>query len=144
MIIKVKRYVHRSEFTIGKLYINGVFECFTLEDEKREVKVMHETRIPEGTYNITLRTYGRHHAIYKEKFPELHIGMLWIRNVPGFEDILIHTGNHDKHTSGCLLVGRVADEEKGTIYKSTEAYLNMYKKVRDALGKGEQVKITIE
>lgn len=144
MNLLVRRYKHESDFTIGKLHINGVFECYTLEDEKRDVKVMHETRIPEGTYNVTLRTFGGHHERYKKKYPDLHMGMLWVRDVPKFTDILIHIGNTDEHTSGCLLVGTVADENLGKVYNSEKAYLQMYRKVRDAYAKGEKVTITYE
>ena len=45
----------------------------------------------------------------------MHKGMLWVRDVPGFEYILIHTGNTDEHTSGCLIVGD--SQENNTIIK---------------------------
>ena len=144
MKLLVKRYKQESEFTIGDLYIDGVKECKTLEDQYQKVKVMHETRIPAGTYNISLRTFGGHHERYKVKFPEVHKGMLWIRDVPGFSDILIHIGNRDDDSSGCILVGTLVDEKQGILYKSTEAYLRLYHKVIDAFAKGHKIEITIE
>ena len=69
--------------------------------------------------------------------------MLWVRNVPGFEYILIHIGNTDEHTAGCLLVGNAADM-KGTIGKSTYAYQHIYPKISNELLDGREVWITYE
>ena len=142
MKLTVRRNASKADFTTGRLFIDGVFQCFTLEDERRAKKVMHETCIPAGTYPVELRLFGGHHERYKVKFPDVHKGMLWVKNVPGFTDILIHIGNHDDHTSGCLLVGTKVDEEKGFLYQSTVAYLAMYEKVLKAFERGE--KVTIE
>jgi hypothetical protein len=131
MNILVQRYKHAEDFTLGKVFIDGEFECYSLEDEKREQKVMHETRIPEGSYKVVLRTFGGHHERYEKKFPN-HEGMLWVTNVPNFKDILIHIGNTDEDTSGCLLVGLNVDEAEGTLQNSTEAYKRLYKKVLPA------------
>jgi hypothetical protein len=138
MIIQVDRYKSSDQWTLSKVSIDGRYECVGLEDEKREKKVMHETRIPEGTYKITLRTFGGHHERYKKKFPE-HKGMLWVRDVPRFQDILIHIGNTETDTSGCLLLGSKADEKNGTISGSTIAYRKFYKKVLTALQADEEV-----
>ena len=93
--LEVKRIKKESDYTIGQLFINGEYFCDTLEDEIRQVKVMHETAIPTGTYKVTLERSPR----FKRILPLLH-------NVPGFTGILIHSGNTDKHTSGCILVGK--------------------------------------
>lgn len=143
MLLNVRRYKHEKDFTIGKLYIEDEFECYTLEDEYRKIKVMHETRIPDGTYQVVLRTFGGHHERYQKKFPE-HKGMLWVIEVPGFKDILIHIGNTDDDTSGCLLVGLNVDEARGQLYNSTAAYRRMYSKVIEAFDRGEEVWIKYE
>ena len=100
----MKLQVVRTQFgldaTNGLLFIDGKFECFTLEDQYQAVKIAAETAIPEGTYKITLRTTGGFDMKYRKRF-SFHKGMLWIRDVPGFEYILIHTGNTDEHTAGC-------------------------------------------
>jgi hypothetical protein len=101
---------------------------------------MAETRIPEGEYEIKLRTEGSHHPKYLSKFPQDHIGMLHVTNVPKFEYILIHIGNTEKDTAGCLLVGNSADV-KNVIGDSTGAYIKMYKKVAPELKKGNKVTI---
>lgn len=142
MNLKVQRFLKADDFTIGRLSINEVIECYTLEDEKRDKKVMHETRIPAGKYEIKLRTFGGHHERYKVKFP-FHKGMLWLQDVPNFKDILIHIGNTDEDTSGCLLVGKTADLLKGTIAQSTVAYTQLYQKVEPELTKGNKVFIEV-
>ena len=112
MRLKVIRHHSTDDYTLGMLLdvTKGIkFLAYTLEDEHRDVKVKGETRIPTGKYNITLRTEGGHHQRYEEKYGKMHKGMLWVRDVPGFEWILIHTGNTDEHTAGCLLVGNSSD-----------------------------------
>ncbi len=108
MKISVERIFSDDDATISTLWVDGRFICFGLEDEYREDKIPGETRIPAGEYKITLRTVGGFHTRYGRKFPEFHKGMLWIRGVPNFEYILIHIGNTDEHTAGCLLVGEGA------------------------------------
>ena len=146
MELKVIRMYSADDFTIGSLYEEGEdrkFLCLTLEDEARVEKVYGETRIPMGRYRVTLRKVGGFHKRYAEKFPNMHKGMLWVRDVPNFEYILIHIGNTDEHTAGCLLVGRTADM-KGTIGRSTDAYKDIYPDIAAALSKGEDVWITYE
>lgn len=70
----------------------------------------------------------------------MHKGMLWVRDVPGFEYILIHTGNTDEHTSGCLIVGNSSDI-KGFIGSSVNAYKRTYPSIAQALENGEEVTI---
>ena len=145
MKLQVKRLTDSGESTIGALYIDGKFECWTLEDEHRTKKVFGSTRIPKGKYTITLRKEGGHHTRYLKKFGEdFHKGMLHVRNVPNFKYILIHIGNSADDTAGCLLVGDIANNNKinkGRISQSTNAYKRMYEKVRNAIIKGEDVSI---
>ena len=93
MKLQVIRFSSESDSTSGLLFdiTNGIkFLCYTLEDEYREEKVYSETRIPQGTYKITLRTIGRLHEKYIKRFPGVHRGTLHVRNVPNFKYILIH------------------------------------------------------
>ena len=75
----------------------------------------------------------------------MHKGMLWLQDVPGFEYILIHTGNTDEHTSGCLIVGNTqADLDNGKdgfIGGSRDAYTKLYNKVAKQLLIGNPVTI---
>jgi len=145
----VKLTVIRTQFgkdaTNGMLFIDGVFECYTLEDQYQAVKVMHETCIPEGTYDINFRKTGGFHAKYTERYKNAHYGMLHIQDVPNFTYILIHTGNSDEHTSGCLIVGETQQDldisKDGFIGSSAVAYKKMYAKVAGQLLQGKKVSI---
>jgi len=145
MKLQVVRTQLGKDATNGLLFIDGLFECYTLEDQYQAVKVMHETCIPEGTYPIKLRTVGGFHTRYKAKYPELHRGMLWIQDVPGFEYILIHQGNTDEHTSGCLIVGDSQQDLdvnfNGMVGSSANAYKKLYPKVSAQLLAGNEVTI---
>ena len=150
MELEVLRFSSQEDSTNGILFdvTGGVrkFLCYTLEDEHREDKIAGETRIPSGTYKITLRTTGGFHGRYEKKYGQMHKGMLWVRDVPNFEYILIHTGNTDEHTAGCLLLGNTQqtnfDSSNGFVGSSVEAYKRVYPSIAKALEKGEEVKIT--
>ena len=127
------------------LFIDGIFECYTLEDQYQAVKVMHETCIPEGTYDIKFRTVGSFSERYKKKYGADHYGMLHLQDVPNFTYILIHAGNTDEHTSGCLIVGETQQDldisDDGFIGHSGKAYLKLYNKVAKQLLQGKDVAI---
>ena len=146
MKLTVVRTQFGTDATNGLLFIDGLFECYTLEDQYQAVKVMHETCIPEGTYDIQFRKTGGFHAKYSERYKNAHYGMLHIQDVPNFTYILIHTGNTDEHTSGCLIVGETQQDleisKDGFIGSSTAAYKKMYAKVANQLLQGK--KVTIE
>jgi hypothetical protein len=149
MNLKVIRYSSQSDSTLGVFYIDNKFQCYTLEDEFRDIKLKHETRIPDGTYRIGLRTEGGFHNRYKNhrkpQIKDMHKGMLQVQDVPNFEYILIHCGNTDDDTSGCLLLGNSANNNKvvnGFIGDSVSAYVSAYKKIIEAIDKGEPVSIT--
>lgn len=134
MLITVERFVSDSDATISRVLIDGQFACFGLEDEFREDKVVGETRIPAGRYAVTLRTEGGFHGRYARRFPAFHRGMLHIRDVPNFTFVLIHCGNTDEDTAGCLLLGTGAVTEPGdmSIQSSRKAYSQFYPAVVDA------------
>ena len=145
MELTVLRYSSGRESTLGLLFIKGVFACYTLEDEQREIKISGETRIPTGRYQIRLRKEGSHHQRYMQKFPGIHQGMLHITNVPGFKWILIHIGNDDDDTAGCLLVGDTSISninQEGRINNSSIAYKRIYPIIANELVLGEEVWIT--
>jgi hypothetical protein len=150
MNILLERYDSGAEDTLGNLYINGVLQCKTLEDQYRAVKVKGDTRIPEGTYEIKLRKEGTHHLEYSQnlKYKDIHKGMLWLQNVPGFQYILIHVGNSDKDTEGCILVGTVVvygdKPPRRKLLNSALAYRRIYPPIAAAIEKGEKVTITIK
>ena len=149
MEVQVKLTVVRTQFgtdaTNGMLFIDGIFECYTLEDQYQAVKVMHETCIPEGTYDIKFRTVGGFHEKYKKRYGNDHYGMLHLQDVPNFTYILIHAGNTDEHTSGCLIVGETQQDldisDDGFIGHSGKAYLKLYNKVAKQLLQNKSVTI---
>ncbi len=150
MKLEVLRFSSQVDSTSGLLFevtdVKRHFLCYTLEDERRALKVKGETRVPAGTYKIELRTEGGFHGRYSKKYPGLHIGMLHVQDVPNFEYILIHTGNTDEHTAGCLIVGDAQENNKiladGFVGKSVNAYKRIYPSIAKAIQQGEEVTIT--
>ena len=145
MKLQVVRTQFGKDATNGLLFVNGVFECYTLEDQYQAVKVMHETCIPEGTYDIKFRTVGGFHEKYKKKYGNSHYGMLHLQDVPNFTYILIHAGNTDEHTSGCLIVGETQQDldisDDGFVGNSGKAYVKLYNKMAKELLLGKSVTI---
>tara|TARA_R110000744_G_scaffold338414_1_gene443641 strand:+ start:15 stop:494 length:480 start_codon:yes stop_codon:yes gene_type:complete len=149
MRLQVLRFSSQADCTHGLLFeltdIGKRFLCYTLEDEHRAFKVKGETRIPSGTYNIQLRKEGGFHSRYNKKYPSIHRGMLHVVDVPNFEYILIHTGNTDEHTAGCLIVGDSQENNiilrDGFVGKSVNAYKRIYPGIVKALEKEEEVTI---
>ena len=147
MKLKVLRFSSQEDSTSGLLFLDGdlglEFLCYTLEDEERALKVRGETRVPAGTYEIKLRTEGGFHGRYTKRFAGMHKGMLHVINVPNFKWILIHTGNTDEHTAGCLLVGDAQENNKiikdGFVGKSTNAYKRIYPSIAEALENNKEV-----
>ena len=149
MKLEVLRFSSEQDSTNGVLFdVTGKrkFLCYTLEDEYRTKKVMQETRIPAGTYEIKYRKEGGHHKKYTQRYPDIHRGMLHVTNVPNFKWILIHVGNTDEHTAGCLLLGDTQENNQiktnGFIGKSSQAYVRVYDHIAKALDMEEKVTIT--
>jgi hypothetical protein len=128
--LELKRIFLGREATIGELYIDGVYLCDTLEDKVRPdgVKIMGETAIPGGIYDVKLT----HSPKFKRVLPE-------ILNVPGFTAIRIHSGNTVKDTEGCILVGHWEGLNPEWISDSKKALEELLK----ALHGTEEIKITI-
>ena len=151
MHLVLQRISSGSDSTIGYIrYYQGLtshLACFTCEDGRQPYKIAGETRIPAGTYDIEIRTDGGMHSRYNEKF-SWHRGMLWLRNVDGFEWVYIHIGNDHEETRGCILVGDYPLPDYamggGRVMQSVSAYHRLYKKILAALDSGEKVQITIK
>lgn len=146
MDLTLERFSGADESTLGLLFMNGAFFCYTLEDQFNEPKVPGETRIPPGKYQILLRTDGGMHQRYGNRFP-WHKGMLWLQMVPGFTFIYMHVGNKDDDSEGCILTGDGQMQnvtERGQVTSSVAAYKRLYEVVVEALSHvTEEVWITI-
>jgi hypothetical protein len=163
MKLLVERYIHGKDCTISHFYINGKLECFGVEDEFRAVKVKGETRIPDGVYEVGFRNSPRFSSSYNhhpktfslvsanvmaqntQRYKEHVQGhpMIWIKNVPNFEYILLHWGNTDDDTDGCYIVGKslgIINGQQG-VTESRLAYISLYPEVMKAIQAGG---VTIE
>jgi len=133
----------RKEFTststIGELFVNGVFECYILEDTVRpesEPKVFGKTAIPYGYYKVIVTKSARFSRMAGH---DVYLPILL--KVPGFEGVRIHTGNKPEDTEGCLLPGTV----KGinVVTNSRTAFVKLNDKINNALKNGEEVWLAI-
>jgi len=127
MNITVKRLHRTKNSTIGELFIDGKFECYTLEDVEREVKIKSETAIAKGKYKVIINQSNR----FKRLLPLL-------LNVPNFEGVRIHSGNSNHNTEGCILVGKTRSIDY--IGSSRVAFNSLFKKMQLA----KEITITIE
>src|SRR5260221_7039770 len=99
----LERMKSNANATLGALLLDGRCECFTCEDEYREVKVPGETRIPAGRYRLKLRALGESphfDPVMTAKFGADYFGMVEVCDVPGFTGVLIHIGNTSADTRG--------------------------------------------
>lgn len=139
MKLTVIRGILSEKSTIGILYVDGVKECFTLEDKVREIagvpvsqwKIQDVTAIPYGTYKVIIDV--------SQKFNK---EMMHILDVPGFEGVRIHSGNVAEDTEGCILVGTTVGKDR--LNNSTAAKDSLFSKVKAALDRKEEVTITIK
>lgn len=120
MNINVIRKEYTPKSTIGELYVDSKFECFTLEDRVRALKVPGTTAIPSGHYEVTVTWSER----FKRPLPLL-------MSVPNYEGVRIHTGNTDANTEGCLLVGKT--KQRDFVGDSRVAFGELLPKIQEAL-----------
>jgi hypothetical protein len=119
--------------TIGKLYVDGVDTCYTLEDIVRPdgEKVYGETAIPAGRYRVVITFSNR----FRRDLPLL-------LDVPNFEGIRIHPGNTAADTHGCILVGM--ERSGDTITHSRVAFAGLFADIRDAVERREEIWIEVK
>lgn len=133
MKLKLSRAQFEPTCTIGRLVVDDVMNCWTLEDYVRPTgapKVFGQTAIPAGTYQVIV-THSPH---FGRDLPLLV-------NVPGFDGVRIHPGNTAADTEGCILVGmdRLAD----SIGRSRMAFDALFPKIVQAIAAGETVTIEV-
>jgi len=134
MNLVLHRTIFTEDSTIGGLFIDGRFVCYTLEDKDRKLetggkKIYAKTAIPRGTYEVIINFSNR----FKEYMP-------LVLRVPQFEGIRIHIGNTAADTEGCILLGKLKGANQ--ILKSKDAY-NEVMKILKSVEKNEKIQITI-
>ncbi len=134
MEILLKRTFTNQDRTLGQLSVDGVNECFTVEDTVRKdgVKIAGKTAIPAGRYEVIFNFSNR----FKTQMPLL-------LRVPNFEGVRIHSGNTELDTEGCIIVGKELAGKNAGVLKSRLAYGALSIKIRMAC-KTEKVFITIQ
>lgn len=155
-LIRIERFKSEKDCTLSKMYIKGQYMGFVIEDEIRKVKVKGETAIPQGTYDLDTRFSPRFSRFfdYDSKSKTLISNdkrtgkhpLIWIKNVPNFEFILIHWGNTDDDSDGCLIVGDKLGVIKGqtAVLNSRIFYRRIYPiLIEELLKKDQKCKITI-
>ncbi|MBQ8070925.1 MAG: hypothetical protein IJ202_08750 [Bacteroidales bacterium] len=154
MEIIVERKWPKATYTIGNLYVDGEVFCNTLEDTDRGLwiydsletirskKVYGETAIPKVRYLVQMDVLSPKYSqiAYYKKLTKGYMPRL--KNVPGFEGVLIHPGNGPEDTLGCILVGR--NLAKGVVLQSRNYFEKLYKQMKAAHDKGEHIFITIK
>ncbi len=124
MTINLIRTNNVGDSTLGQIFVDNKFLCYTLEDKVRDEKVKHHTAIKAGTYELVINKSNR----FKSLMPLL-------LNVPDFEGVRIHKGNTIEDTSGCILVG---DHVSGnTLSYSATAYQKLFDLLNKNLNKGK-------
>lgn len=153
MELILKRTYNNDKYCIGHLYINGKYFCDTIEDcdrgldskmplkeiLKRKIKAI--TAIPTGVYGI-LMNFVSPKYLKKPFFKNLCGGkMPRLTNVPGYEGVLIHTGNTAADSEGCILVGQ--NKVKGKVINSTETFIRLYDILKKAHDNHEGIYLRI-
>lgn len=144
LLIQVHRDVFGRDATLSTLHVDGQSFGFCCEDEDRglaqkmalaevkALKVKSETAIPVGIYRVS--------KTHSPKYGRL---MYLVHDVPGFQGIRIHSGNHEGHTAGCLLPGFHRDVEKMSVYRSRDAIARLETLLDDATREGREIRLII-
>lgn len=114
----------------GVLFVDGAFQCHTLEDVPRAAKVPGATAIPAGDYGVVIT----HSPKFARRLP-------LVEQVPGFEGIRIHSGNYARDTEGCVLVGQGRDGDGLT--RSVLAFDDLFRRMVSAQSRGEAMRLRV-
>lgn len=153
MELKLDRKWKKEEYTVGRLYIDDEFFCNTMEDTDRGLdqdmqdfmirskKIPSRTAVPTGRYKVLMNTVSPKFS-QKPFYMQVCNGKVpRLKDVKGFEGILIHCGNTHQHSGGCILVGK--NTIKGKLTDSQETFKNLYAQMKAAYDAGQEIFITI-
>ena len=154
MNLKLRRRFKGPNYTIGSFYINDEYFCDTIEDTDRGLddnmseaiikgkKIYGKTAIPTGTYKITLNVISPKYSDFnKYKWAKQCEGRIpRLINVKGFDGVLIHVGNTEQDSLGCIIVGE--NKVKGKVINSTNTFTKLYSKLKECVNK-EDITLTI-
>lgn len=153
MELRLERTYKKSNYTIGRLFVNDKLFCNTMEDVDRGLsnnmplttiqskKVYGKTAIPTGIYKITLDVVSPKYST-KSQYKAIGGKLPRLLDVPGFSGILIHIGNTAEDSAGCILVGQ--NKEKGKVVNSTATFNELYSLLEDSKKRCEEITIKIE
>lgn len=132
MLITLYRFKFSPQSTISRVYVDGVFECYALEDTTRPdgVKIDGETAIPAGTYPLIVN-----HS------PHFGCDLPLLCGIPNYEGVRIHPGNTPADTAGCILPGVGFGDD--VVTDSRKAFSALFAKIDAAVARGEAVNVEI-
>ena len=143
MKLTIKRTITRNNYTLGKLYVDGVYFCDTLEDRDRgltqnmsvkqikSIKVPGETAIPKGTYKVTLDVVSPKFSKYPFYMQTCGGKLPRLIDVKGYEGVLIHVADGPKRDSlvqGCIGIGNLSTEEY--LMNGKKVFIELYNKLK--------------
>lgn len=161
MLLTNLRYRFGADFTLGQLLVSGKIDGYVIEDEIRHVKVKGETAINYGIYDLDIRQSPKFSKSFlwsdsrgllvkpSQKYKHYNDGqpddwrphdLIWLKNVPNFEYVLLHWGNTDDDTEGCLIVGSKTGILKGqeAVLDSQKYYQHLYPRIYPLIKAGGQ------
>lgn len=145
MRVKIVRVAQGKQSTLSHLYIDGIFQCYLLEDKIRADKIPKQTAIPTGDFKLIVNSWGGMNTKYKNLMGKVHEGMIEISGISNFDYVYIHIGNLHSDTSGCPLTGfgfqKVGEDYQ--VIQSRDAYKMVYPKLVKLI-KDKQTTIVIE
>lgn len=131
-VLQVSRKIYTDKSTIGDIFFDNEFICSSLEDTIRNVKIAKHTAIPAGEYELTLSWSNRYGRL-----------MPYILNVPFFTGIMIHWGNSDANTDGCILTGVYDPDKPDWIASSRKSFDELFAKIEKTIIDKEKIMVSI-
>jgi hypothetical protein len=131
--------------TFGKLFIDGVMVCHTLEDEVRELlnKPVYEWKVQGATAIPSTDFVGEPYLITLEQSPRFGADTITVWDVPGFTGVRIHAGNTEADTQGCPLLGMDVNAAGIVPGTSRPAVALVKGRIAQAMNAGATVRLTI-